>query len=588
MKSLLQTLTDQFAAAYAAVGADPKFGQVVETQRHDLGQFQCNGALAAAKMVRRKPREVAEEAMQKLPDPSLFAKLSIDGPGFVNVTLSDRFLAERANAILGDERFGCERVETPRNVVIDFGGPNVAKPLHVGHLRPHIIGDCIQRLMKFRGDNVTSDVHLGDWGTQMGMLICAVRATKPDLPYFNPDHSGPYPAESPVTVDDLEVMYPAATSLCQQDPEAMARAQQATVELQQGNPGYRALWKHFIRVSVEAVKRVHDLLGVSFDLWLGESDAAPRIPAMIDRLKKTGHAELSEGALVVRVGATETGEEMPPLLLVKSDGGFLYPTTDLATIDQRVQELKADLIAYVVDKRQSLHFKQLFKAARLTGIGGNASFVHIVNGTVNGPDGKPFKTRSGGTMKLEELIGMVRARAREKMLESGIAKDLPPQEQAAITDIVGIAALKYSDLMNFRESDYIFDIDKFVSFEGNTGPYLLYACVRIKSILRKAEEAGVTGGGIVEPVGDSDRQLMLALAMLPDVIQTAYDSYAPHYLCDFLYKLAQAFNQFYRDCHILGEKDAKRQASWLSLVKLCLAEMELVAGILGMKVPERM
>ncbi len=587
VKSLLETLTAIFGDAFEAAGLDRAFGEVVLSQRPELGQFQCNGALPAAKRAGMNPRATAQAVLDALGSREIFADLSLAGPGFINITLTDEYLERWINRIAEDSRLGCATVETPRNVVLDFGGPNVAKAMHVGHLRSPIIGDSLQRLFRFRGDNVTSDVHLGDWGTQMGMLITELQREHPELPYFDPAQTGPYPAESPVTIHDLEALYPRASARSKEDPEAKEAARIATMELQRGRPGYRALWRHFVDVSTVALKRDLGSLGVHFDLWLGESDAQPRIPAMIERLEKGGFIEESQGARVIQLPPEPDGKELPPLILVKSDGGVMYGTTDLATIEQRVDDLAADLILYVVDARQELHFRQVFSAARLTGIAGGAEMEHIMFGTVNGPDGRPFKTRAGGVMKLQDMIDMARSEAAKRMEEEGIAQDYEQSEREEIARMVGIGAMKYADLSNQRTSDYTLDLARFTKFEGRTGAYLLYAAVRIKSILRKAEERGFTPGPILPPT-ERERELLLAMLALPEALEAAYRKRAPNFICEFVYTLAQAFSRFYQNCHILSEENPALRASWLALAALCLRQFELTLTLLGIEIPERM
>lgn len=587
MQSLLAKLSALFGDAFEANGLDRTFGEVTVSQRPDLGQYQCNGALPAAKQMKGNPRAVAQQVLDSLGEREIFTDLSLAGPGFINISLTDAFLGAWVKDVDADERLGCPTVEKARNVVIDFGGPNVAKAMHVGHLRSSIIGDSLQRMFRFVGENVTSDVHLGDWGTQMGMLITELRRRQPELPYFDESYTGPYPEESPISIEDLEAMYPEASARCKGDAEAMEEARLATVALQRQRPGYYALWRHFVNVSAAALKRDFGSLGITFDLWLGESDAQPRIPAMLEKLEQGGFVKESQGARVVEVPPVDDGKELPPLILVKSDGGVMYGTTDLATVEQRVEELHADLILYVVDARQHLHFEQVFRAARLTGIAKDAELEHIAFGTMNGTDGKPFKTRAGGVMKLSDLLAMATEQAAARMAEAGVAEGYSAEEREEIARMVGIAAVKYADLMNHRTSDYIFDLEKFTRFEGRTGAYLLYAAVRCKSILRKAEERGLRPGALLPP-GERERELYLTLTQLSDAIDMVYRKRAPNYLCEYVYVLAQAFSRFFSQCHILSESDPALQASWLGLTKLCLRQFELALRLLGIEVPERM
>jgi arginyl-tRNA synthetase len=590
VSSIRSHLTDIFSDAFETLGFQRTLGHVAESARPDLGQFQCNGALAAAREAKQNPRAIAQKVIDdvKSRHSAIFAELSIAGAGFVNISVTGDFLSTRANALLSDKRLGVPAVAVPHTVVIDFGGPNVAKPMHVGHLRSAIIGDALQRIVRFLGENVISDNHLGDWGTQMGMLLCELQLRQPELPYFDASSRGPYPEKSPVSIAQLEEMYPTASKRCKSDEAEMAKAVQATAELQSGRPGYRALWKHFVAISVAELHRDFASIGIAFDHWLGESSYEERMDALVSGLKQSGTTELSDGAWVIHVAEPADQKEYPPLLLEKSGGGYLYATSDLATIQYRVEDFKATEILYVVDKRQDLHFTQVFRAARKLGIvRADDRLQHVGFGTMNGPDGKPFKTRQGGVMKLADLVALVKAKALERIKEAGVGQSLAEPEQEDVVNRVGVATLKFADLSNHRESDYVFDVEKFTQFEGKTGPYLLYTAVRIKSILRNASQKGIVGGAIVSAT-PRESGLILLLCSLPDTMASAREALLPNYLCDFAYSLAQEFNRFYRECHILNETDSAKQASWISLVGLVLAEMELVLGLLGIEIPERM
>lgn len=598
METVRQSLTRLFANAFTAKQLDAKFGFVTVSDRPDLAQFQCNGALAGAKSVKRNPRELAQEIVVAVQADSLrhFAdrldisisaplQLSIAGPGFINIILHDQLLACFTEAQIGDSRLGVAPVESPRKVVIDYGGPNVAKGMHVGHLRSSIIGDSLARLHRFLGDEVVGDNHVGDWGTQMGMLICELKERKASLPYFDPAFQDAYPKDSPVTLPDLEEMYPTASKRYEADESFRAEVLRATDELQSGRRGYKALWQHFVSVTIADLTRDYERLGIKFDMWLGESFYEERMPELVERLKKTGVTQVSEGALIIPM-ADEKDAEMPPVILVKSGGGFLYHTSDMATCEYRAKELKADLALNVVDKRQTLHFKQVFKAVGLTGIGGRCEFVHLPFGTMNGIDGKPFKTRAGGVLKLKDLIQMINDEAKKRLLE--LKAEYTSKEFEDIAAKVGVATLKYADLKHNRAADYVFDLEKFSEFEGHTGPYLLYATVRIKSIFRKALAQGLKPGPIVAPTTESERKLILELLRLPSVLQTAYNEDEPHHICEYGFNVSQAFNGFYSECHILRETDSARQGSWLALSKLAHDHLELTLGLLGISVPEKM
>jgi len=587
MKTLKDALNFVVSEAFRAEGFDPRLGEVMDSQRPDLCQFQVNGALAAAKELKRNPREIGQKLADRLAGSPKFASVKVEGPGFINIILKPALLAQSLDASLADARLGVPERPEACSLVLDFGGPNVAKSMHVGHLRSSIIGDSLQRLARFMGDRVASDIHLGDWGTQMGMLIEAVREREPGLPYFDPAFSGAYPKASPVSMADLEQLYPAASAQCKQDEAAAERARQATMELQQGRRGYRALWQHFVDASVSALKADLAELGVSFDLWLGESHYQEPIPAMLEDLKLRGLATESEGALVMPVDEQGDAKPMPPVLLVKGDGGFLYATTDLATLRDRVRG-KAGAIWYVVDKRQSLHFEQVFRAARKAGYAPPAvALEHLAFGTMNGLDGKPFKTRAGGVMRLRDLMEMCRAEALAKMEGMGLAAEVLAEERADVARKVGLAALKFADLVNHRAADYVFDLEKFTRFEGKTGPYLLYAAVRIKSVLRKAQEQGLQPGPVQGP-GEREEALALLLLKYPEALRAAYAQRAPSHLCEHLFQLSQAFSSFYQQCHILHEQDPALRASWLSLASLTLRQLEQGLGLLGIETPERM
>ena len=527
--SILTELSDIFGAAFVAVGLDASDGEVAVSQRPELAQFQCNGALGAAKRAGKNPRELAQVIIDAVADKDQFAELSIAGPGFINIVLTDDALAARIDRLRAADEVEVTPADPSLRMVIDYGGTNVAKEMHVGHVRPALIGESLKRIMKALGHDVTGDVHLGDWGSPMGQLIAELEVRQPDLPYFDSDHSGPYPAESPVVMEDFNELYPAAAARVAEDAAFAEKARNATAALQQGRPGYIALWQHFRNGSIEALKAVYADLDVHFDLWHGESTIAGRLDGMIELLLGSGVARYSEGAIVVDVAEPDDKNEIPPLLIAKSDGATLYTTWDVATIEDRVEELDAEAMIYIVDARQSLHFEQVFRAARKAGmVGDHVLLEHAGNGTVNGPDGKPLKTRDGGTPLLRTLLDDAVERAAERLDENHLAAESPEEERAQIARLVGLAAVKYGDLQNHRASDYIFDLDRFVSFEGRTGPYLLYSAVRMQSILRKAEELGLTPGAILPAAGDYDRNLMLALLRLPEVVARAAEHRAPN------------------------------------------------------------
>lgn len=589
MASLTQYLTQLFQQTLTELGADPSYGQVIPSNRPDLGQFQANGALAAAKSLKRNPRELAQAILDTLPQKEIFADLSIAGPGFINIRLTDQFLRQQTQQVHDDIRLGLKKVARPRNVLVDYGGYNVAKVLHAGHLRPTIIGEAIRRTFVHAGDHVLGDVHLGDWGLQMGQLIEEIRLRQPDLPYFDPGHTSPYPDDSPVTMDDLLTLYPQASARAKEDEAFAAAARQATYDLQHNHPGYRALWQHFVNVSIRDIKRHLALLETEFDYWLGESDAEPYLLPMIEQLKRDGFAYESQGALVMDVTDPSDKKEMPPLILVKRDGAVLYGTTDLATIAMRVEKFNSEFIIYVVDIRQAMHFKQVFRAAHKSGIAPHVELEHAGFGTINGPDGRPFKSRSGENVTLGEILQMALEKAAERVAEiDNEEAPYTPEERATIARYVGMATIKFADLMNHRSSDYILDMERFSAFEGKTGPYLLYSTVRAKSILRKAAAANLTPGPIVTPTTDVERELLLKLGEWPDMFWQAYHERAPNHLCEYAYLVATAFNRFYRECHILREPDPARQTGWLALTDLTRRMLEQVMTLLNITIPERM
>ena len=586
-QDLADQLSDVAGTAFAALGIDATAGTMRRSDRPDLADFQCNGAMAAAKKLGKNPREIASAVVDALKASPLVASSEVAGPGFINVRLRPEALAARAEQIASDPRSGAGSVETPRRVVIDFGGWNVAKEMHIGHLRSTVIGDSLQRLFRFMGDAVTSDVHLGDWGLQMGQLINEVKLEQPSLPYFDVSFTGPYPEQSPVSMDDLGRLYPVASSKSKTDEARRDEDRKATQELQSGRPGYRALWQHFCNVTRVGLERECTSLGVRFDLWKGESHAEPFVPALVEDLKARGIAERDAGAWIIRVAQESDKKEMPPIILVNRDGAIGYHGSDLGTIVDRKQSVDPQLTLYVVDQRQALHFEQVFRASDRAGLMPESTLEHLGFGTVNGPDGKPYKTRDGGTLKLQAFIAQADEVAMARMKEAELGADVSAAEQADIAHKVAVAAVKFSDLSNVRTTNYIFDLDRFISFEGKTGPYLLYAAVRVKSLARRAEAEGVEPGPITIEL-DAERALVLALDAFNDALRGAYDKRMPHILCDHAYTLAQAFSAFYAAAPILVESDAAKKASRFSLAMATLKQLEIALGLIGIDTPERM
>jgi arginyl-tRNA synthetase len=572
MTSLSSKLTNIVGSAFEEAGLPADLGVVRVSDRPDLCQFQCNGAMAAAKVAGKNPREIATGLAETLTAREEFSKVEIAGPGFINLDITDEFLTSHLAALAEDERAGVIEVSGKETVMLDYGGPNIAKPMHVGHLRASIIGDALRRICAFAGYNALGDVHMGDWGLPMGQIITELeeRGT----------------LGQPVTMEDLEEIYPAASKACKEDEGRMEKARAATVKLQDGDPEYTKVWQQFIDVSIEGMKKNFENLDVHFDLWKGEACVHNLIAPMVEELKAAGLAVESDGALVVNVAREDDKKEMPPLILYKRDGAVMYGTTDMATLVDRVEGY-SDLtkIVYVVDQRQSLHFEQVFRAARMGAIvPENIELTHAGFGTMNGTDGKPFKTRAGGVMKLEDLIAMGIEKATARLKEAEIGRDYDGAEREDIAYKVAIAAIKFADLQNNRIADYVFDLDRMTSFEGKTGPYLLYQAVRIKSLLRKAGE----GDYKVTKLEEGDKALALLLAELPDHFEAALKNYTPHVLCDYAYKLAQAFSSFYGNCHILSEEDEALRSSRLALCAMTCAQLELVLSLLGVDIPERM
>lgn len=602
MTDLRTVLGEAVGAAFAAEGVDSALARVTASDRPDLADFQSNGALAAAKALKANPRELAARVAERLQCDARLSSVEVAGPGFINLKVADGALAARAAEVAGDRDLaGAAKSATPRRVVIDYGGPNVAKPMHVGHLRSSIIGESLKRIFRFRGDTVWGDAHFGDWGFQMGLLIVAVGDEGlPGAAAFLAEGEGPFPAESPVTLEDLERLYPAAAARAKEDAAFRDRARKATAELQGGRPGYRALWAHFVAVSRSALEREFGALEVTFDLWNGESDADPLMAEMIDHLRTSGLLVEDDGAQVVHVarpgetrkrkladGSVIEAPSPPPLLVISSEGSAMYGTTDLATILDRRKSINPDLILYVVDERQAEHFEQVFRASYLAGYAAEGSLEHLGFGTMNGPDGKPFKTRAGGVLKLHDLITMAVEKARERLHEAKLGEDLPPSEFDDTARKVAVAALKFADLSNSRTTSYVFDLDRFMSFEGKTGPYLLYQAVRIKSLLRKASDQGATSGPVA--IGEpAERDLTLTLDAFAQAVTEAYDKRMPHLISEHAYRLAQSFSKFYAACPVLVAPDETTRGSRLTLSKAVLDQLETALGLLGIDTPERM
>lgn len=583
MERILDLITEKMQAAFEGAGYDPTFGRVTVSNRPDLCEYQCNGALAAAKKYKCAPIQIAKAVAEQL-DKADYDMCEAVMPGFINLKLSGSFLAAYLEQMRTADDFGVEKIGTGKTVVVDYGGANVAKPLHIGHLRPAIIGEALKRLYQFLGYNTIGDVHLGDWGLQMGLIIAELHERQPDLPYFDESFSGPYPTEAPFTLSQLEEIYPTASAKKKENPEFAEKAHVATYELQQGRPGYRAIWQHIMRVSLADLHRIYDMLDVHFEKWLGESDADPYIPAMVADLKERGLAVMSEGAWVIPVAEPGDKKEVPPCILVKSDGSAIYATTDLATMVQRTQDWNPDKILYVTDKRQALHFEQIFRAAHKAGIVKDATELeHLGHGTMNGKDGKPFKTRDGGVMRLEQLLADMTEFVRAKVVDNKIVSD---NEVEDTTAKITLAALKYGDLSNQPTKDYNFDVERFAAFEGNTGPYILYTIVRVKSILSRYGEW--ENLPIQAPANSYAKDLMLAITKLGPTLEAALRTSSPNLICAYIYELAGCVNKFYHETRILTEEDENLKAGYISLIGLAKNILETCIHLLGFTAPEKM
>lgn len=588
MKKVIEILQEELSAAFEKAGYDKKYAKVGVSNRPDLCQYQCNGALAAAKEYHKAPIQMANEVVEFLKDSESFKEITAQAPGFINMSVSDRFLADYINKMAASETLGLDKAENPETIVIDYGGANVAKPLHVGHLRSAVIGESIKRTARYLGHKVIGDVHLGDWGLQIGLIITELKHRKPELVYFDESFDGEYPTEPPFTMSDLEEIYPYASGFSKEHPEYKEEAQTATAELQSGRKGYLAFWQHIINVSVADLKKIYTKLNVEFDLWKKESDAQPYIPQMVQDMKDGGYAHIDQGALVVDVKEETDTKEIPPCMILKSNGATLYNTTDLATIVERRRLFNPDEIIYVVDKRQSLYFEQVFRCARKTKIIGEDVKLEFVGfGTMNGKDGKPFKTRDGGVLRLEKLLEDVNEQVLDKMKDRDMDKDMIDDAAAKIS----LAAIKYGDLSNQASKDYIFDVDRFTSFDGNTGPYILYTIVRTKSLLAKVKAQNITVDekSAIEPADSkSETDVMLALTKWSETVNAAFEEHAPHKICQFVYELSDTFNKFYHENKIVTNENEKQRDSYIKLSALVGKVLETAIDLLGLEAPERM
>ena len=589
MNKILDVISEEVKKAFETAGYDRELGKVTLSNRPDLCEYQCNGSLAGAKKYHKAPIMIAQGVAEVLKENSVFSEVSAVAPGFLNLKVSEKFLSGYLNEMAASEKFGVAEPEKKETIIIDYGGPNVAKPLHVGHLRSAVIGESIKRILRYAGHDVTGDIHLGDWGLQMGQIITELQVRQPELPYFDENYTGEYPEEAPFTIAELEEIYPTASGKCKVDEAYKERAMENTRKLQDGVRGHRALWQHILRVSIADMKKNYEKLNVDFDLWNGESTVQYLIPGMVEKMKKDGFAHESEGALVVDVKEETDTKEIPPCIILKSDGAALYSTTDLATIEERMEKYHPDTLIYITDKRQVMHFEQVFRCARKTGlVEPETSLRHIGFGTVNGSDGKPFKTRQGGVPRLENLIEEIDDEMYHKIRES--RRELSDEEARKTSDIVGLAALKYGDLSNQAAKDYVFDVDRFTSFEGDTGPYILYTIVRIKSILEKYVQQGgsLEGLSILPAQNPDEKALMLEISGFQSMIAGAEKELAPNRVCAYIYDLSNAFNRFYHETKIIAEEDETRKAGLIALLMLTKGVLEDCIDLLGFGAPDRM
>lgn len=588
MKKILDLISEEMQQEFAAAGYDAELGRVTVSNRPDLCEYQCNGAMAGAKKYHKAPIMIANDVAEKLSDSKVFAEVQAVAPGFLNLKIKNSFFTDYLKEMEKADKFGLDKPEKPMKIVVDYGGANIAKPLHVGHIRSAVIGESVKRILRYCGHEVIGDVHLGDWGLQMGLVITELKERKPDLVYFDDSFTGEYPTEAPFTISELEELYPTASKKSKEDPEYKAKAMDVTFKMQSGVRGYRAIWKHILNVSVADLKKNYGSLNVDFDLWKGESDVHDIIPGMVEYMKKEGYAHESEGALVVDVKEDTDTKEIPPCMILKSDGASLYNTTDLATIMDRMENIHPDEIIYLTDKRQELYFVQVFRCARKTGLVKPETILKWIGfGTMNGKDGKPFKTRDGGVMRLEVLIRETTEEMYRKITEN---HELSEEEAKNTAKLIALAALKYGDLSNQASKDYVFDLDRFTSFEGDTGPYILYTIVRIKSILNKYKEQGGSPdtAELMDAVSASEKDLMMQLAGFKSTMESAGAELAPHKICAYIYDLANAFNRFYHETRILAEEDEKRKEGLIALLVLTKEIMETCIDVLGFSAPDRM
>ncbi len=579
-KSMLKKLEEELSTIVKGIGYDEITLSV--SNRPDLGEYQINDAMKFAKQFHKNPNVIANEIVEALKGTGYFSDINVAGAGFINLTIGDNFLIKYVNNINENIKNNIDTKES-KKVVLDYGGANVAKALHVGHLRPANIGEGLKRLAKLVGYETISDVHLGDSGLQAGIVMLEMKSRYPDLPCFKEDYNGE-DFELPIVKEDLKEIYPTGSQKAHEDEALMEEARRITFELQKDNKCYNVLWNKITALSIADIKESYDLLNCEFDLYEGERDSFKYIPDMLKDLEDKKLLYKSEGATVMDVKEETDTKEMPPVILVKSDGAYLYATTDLATIRSRMERFNPDEIWYVTDLRQSLHFEQVFRAAKKAGYVPNTELRHFGNGTLNGPDGKPFKTRAGGVMSLDELIKMIYDNCYERINDNIVAAD--KKEETAMK--IALAALKYADYLPYRETDYIFDINKFTDLDGKTGPYLLYSTIRIRSLLNKAKEENIEYKEFKKVSDKTDKDVILTLLNMPLYINKAFESKSLNDIAEYIYILTSNYNKFYQEHRVLACDDNDLKESWLVLSKAVYEANLMLLNLMGIDVPEKM
>ncbi len=577
-------LSDIVGQAFVKCDLPADLGRVMISDRPDLADFQCNGAMQAAKLAKKNPREIAQDILNAIDGQNIFESMEIAGPGFLNFKVSVSFLEKFLTDQLGQEKLGVVPPQDKQKILVEFSSPNVAKNMHVGHMRTTVIGDTIARLIEFADHETVRITYLGDWGTPMGIVIEAIRDEYPDLTFFNEEDE--YPDTLPFDFETLNAFYPKGSAKSKQDESFKKRVDETTAAFQKGHAGYRALWKVFYDISISGIKEATSFLDAKFDIWEGESFSYEMLPEILEDLKNKDLLEESDGAQIIRVTKESDKKDYPPVMMIKSNGAVGYHSTDVATVYRRVNQHAPDRIIYVTDYRQELHFEQFFRACQKAGYADGVDLVHIGYGTLNDRDGKPFKTRDGGVLSLQDFVGMVRAKATERLNTIGLNDCKSAQEFNTIADMITLASIRFADLSNVPRSDYIFDADQFVSFEGKTGPYIQYTAVRLQALFNKAKEAGFEAGDL--SLDETQIPVALGITEFPESFQGALDHYAPNILCDYLFRLAQKANTFYQNAPVLKQRDAIKRRSYLRLLKMTHQILEQGLKLIGIEIPSEM